>query len=903
MTRSGFTAALVIAAVGGFCHRAAAQAGDACIHAPQADAARRRAPMVIDGRLDDPDWLRIAPVADFRQRDPDEGAPATQRTEVRFAYDDDALYIAARMYDAAGASGVETRLARRDAAPVGDYIMFVFDTYHDHAGRTVLRVDASGVQYDALGLGRSNPDPGWDAVWEAETRVDSLGWTAELRIPFSELRLAATGPQTWGLQMWRYEQRVNETSQWAFWSKRENGGATCFGHLTGIAPSRRAISIAALPYFSAGVQPARPAGVAIAHGSSSSAVRERGRVDAGGELLVHAPGANATISLNPDFGQVEADPAIVNLTALETFYPEKRPFFLQDAGVFAFGDLPCFECAGSTPLQLYYSRRIGRAPSLQPPGTLIEEPSAAAIIGAARVTSQSRDGWTVGALAARTAPLRALVLDSTGITRRATQEPTASFGVVRLVRQSASGSGSAGVIGTLTNRAIDDGFGLSHAFASRSANGGGDIDRWWADHSYHLSATAALSSVAGDSLALSRIQTSSVHDFQRPGRVAAGGVFDSHFSASRRLLNGYAASARIAKDAGAWLWEGQAEDVSAGFEANDLGFIPIAGETWLAGNVRRQFTKPTRWYHEADVTIGAESVRNADGDPIQRGEHASLDVTTPRYWTWRLVAQHLPAHYDDRLLRGGPTVAIASGDSAELDVSSDSRRTLSGATRAWFGTTGSGDSDAGISPAVTLRPNDALELSAGAQVQRLALGSQLVDVAADTTAGSVAGKRYMVGRVRQHTVSVNVRAAAAITRALSFDLYAQSLATDGRYDHFGQFAAPRSCRRSAYGESDGSVRDSVTADGRRMVTVRPSNADASLAFAFPDPTGASYSLRGTAVLRWEFRPGSALIIAWTQVRVGADGLPLLELARAGHALATSPAANAVLVKATFRLRS
>src|SRR6185437_2903500 len=179
-------------------------------NAPQVKAVRRTGTISLDGRLDEPDWARAMPASGFRQQDPDEGRPAVESTLVRFVYDDDALYVGARMFDSGGAAGVRTRLARRDDQPGGDYMMIVLDTYHDHAGRTVLRVNPSGVQYDALALGRADPDPGWNAVWIAATRIDSLGWTAELRIPFSQLRLAGSGTQTWGLQIWRYEERRKE---------------------------------------------------------------------------------------------------------------------------------------------------------------------------------------------------------------------------------------------------------------------------------------------------------------------------------------------------------------------------------------------------------------------------------------------------------------------------------------------------------------------------------------------------------------------------------------------------------------------------------------------------------------------------------------------------------------------
>ena len=215
---------------------------------PEVSAVPLREEIHLDGKLDEGVW-RTAPAATgLRQAQPHEGELATQRTEVRFAFDGAALYVGARMYDDSGARGVRTRLVRRDADMHSDYLEVIFDTYHDHIGRLFFQVNPSGVINDANGLGGGG-DPSWDPVWEVKTNIDSLGWTAEMRIPFSQLRFPSTkGEQTWGLQIWRQENRLNELSQWAFWKLNETGGPSKFGHLTGLvitsAPGRAEV----LPY-------------------------------------------------------------------------------------------------------------------------------------------------------------------------------------------------------------------------------------------------------------------------------------------------------------------------------------------------------------------------------------------------------------------------------------------------------------------------------------------------------------------------------------------------------------------------------------------------------------------------------------------------------------------------------
>src|SRR5215218_689813 len=289
---------------------------------PQTRAVPKTGEVTIDGRLDEELW-RTAPAAtDFTQQDPVEGKPATERTEIRIAYDDEALYVGARMLDSLGARGVRTRLGRRDQGLDGDFLQLVFDTYHDHNGRTIFIVNPSGVKQD-LGQAAPYADPSWDPVYTVATRIDSAGWTAEFRIPFSQLRYPRTAVQSWGMQVWRYVERKNEMGMWSFWGKSQSGGPSRFGHVLGVhaPPPRRSVEL--LPYALARrsyVRPLEPESP-FAEPTSSS-LRVGADVKA---LLTSTLTLDATI--NPDFGQVEVDPAVVNLSAFETFFSEKRPFF------------------------------------------------------------------------------------------------------------------------------------------------------------------------------------------------------------------------------------------------------------------------------------------------------------------------------------------------------------------------------------------------------------------------------------------------------------------------------------------------------------------------------------------------------------------------------------------------
>jgi hypothetical protein len=290
---------------------------------PSVAATRRIGPITLDAKLDEDAWKTTEPITEFRQVDPDEGKPGSQRTEVRFLYDDDALYVGAKMYDTAGAKGVTTRLVRRDGNLDSDYLELVIDGYHDHLGRAFFDLNPSGSKNDYIGIGTSCCDNSWDPIWDAATHIDADGWTAEIRIPFSQLRFSRDSAQTWGLQVRRFIKRNNEQDQWSWWGKTEFGGPARFGHLTGLEIPHPPGGLELLPYMVT-----RSASVAKATGDPFD-THGRPTMRAGLDLKDRLT-SNLTLdaTFNPDFGQVEVDPAVLNLSAFETFFPEKRPFFI-----------------------------------------------------------------------------------------------------------------------------------------------------------------------------------------------------------------------------------------------------------------------------------------------------------------------------------------------------------------------------------------------------------------------------------------------------------------------------------------------------------------------------------------------------------------------------------------------
>ncbi|HYH80782.1 MAG TPA: DUF5916 domain-containing protein, partial [Longimicrobium sp.] len=538
--------------------------------APSVRAVPRTSPVQVDGVLDEAVWAGAPAATGFRQQRPNEGRPASQNTEVRFAYDSDALYIGARMYDSLGAAGVRTSLTRRDQQGAGDWLELNFDTYHDHAGRTVIQLNPSGVKWDA-GQASPNADPAWDPIWQGGAKIDSLGWTAEFRIPWSQLKFTTDSVQSWGLQIWRFQELNNELSQWSFWGNNENGGPARFGHLTDLRITRKPGGWEIMPYTVARASYIRPS-------QPGSPFQDAAAYDVRLGADVKAMlGSSLTLAatINPDFGQVEVDPAVVNLSAFETSFAEKRPFFVEGSGLLGFGSFSCFTCSNVSSMSLFYSRRIGR----QPQGSLpfntqyVDAPLNSDILGAAKLTGRFRGGLEFGALEAVTGAGRARVVDMGGQTLEREVEPLTNYFVGR-VRQTLNGGNlSFGAIATSVVRR----FGydsLRYQLPAHAEAVGVDWNAYFANHMYRVQGNFAVSSVAGDSLAMLRLQRSSARYFHRPDRdQGSNGLFSNLYDPSATSLRGHGGYLRFAKEAGTLRGEAQVNYRSPGFEVNDMAFL------------------------------------------------------------------------------------------------------------------------------------------------------------------------------------------------------------------------------------------------------------------------------------------------------------------------------------------
>jgi uncharacterized protein DUF5916/cellulose/xylan binding protein with CBM9 domain len=882
---------------------AAAPAAAQSIHptpGPDVRAVALEGTITLDGRLDEAIW-RTAPAATaFRQSQPQEGQPATQRTEVRFAYDHAALYVGARMFDDQGAAGVQTRLVRRDGNADADYLEVIFDTYHDHIGRLFFQVNPSGVRNDANGLGGGGDDS-WDPVWEVKTAIDSLGWTAEMRIPFSQLRYPARrDEQTWGLQIWRQENRLNELSQWSFWGRTETGGPAQFGHLTGLVIDRAPGRGELLPYTVG-----RSSNLVVSDPTDpfQKAHSLDGRVGADARVLLTSNlTLNATV--NPDFGQVEVDPAVVNLSAFETSFEEKRPFFVEGAGYFGFGGFSCFFCSNVSSLSLFYSRRIGRAPQMAGnaftaagDSGYADIPENTTILGAAKLTGRTPTGWSVGAMDAVTRHEWATFQRVDNTRGRATVEPFTNYFVGRVAKDLRGGATVIRAMATSVERQLDDPY-LTARLSRHAEQFGLSTEQWFARRAYRLMAQVAGTQVTGDTGAIRRLQVSSARYFQRPDRQnGSNGLFSDAYDPTATQLRGLGGYARFSRESGNFLWEVMTNVRTPGFENNDIGFLSRADYWWMGGNVFRQWTKPTSWYRQLFFIAGGQQQYNFDGDLTDRQVQLFGYFQPLNYWEINGFWIHRPSVLDDRLSRGGPVLRRPGLDFGSLSISTDRRKNLTATVGAEFSCDREGFCSPSANVKLQLRPASNVSLSVGPEIGRDATGHQYVTSSPDPTATAFYGQRYVFADLVQHSVAMETRLNITFSPNLTLELFAQPLIASGHYTNFKEYAAPRGLRQLVYGRDVGTIVDSSG-----TFIIDPDGAGpATDTIRFRDPSFTFRSLRGNAVLRWEYRPGSTLFLVWT--RSGSSSLARGEIDYGNDvgSLFRGPSDNIFLIKVNYWL--
>ena len=830
-------------------HHSSSQAADP--PAPRSVTATRaiRQP-VIDGRDDDEVWQQAPAITEFQEWRPNEGGAPKQRTEAKIAYDAANLYVFVRAFDPHPDS-IITVLARRDYFTPSDMIWLFIDSYHDRRTGFEFGVNPSGVKLDAQIYNDGNEDFAWDAVWDVATRIDSLGWTAEFRIPLSQLPYGRQRSHTFGFtvdrDLYRYAQRVS----WPLFRQSQAGFVSQFGEIAGLDNLETPRRLEAAPYL-------------VTKNVSEISNNTLGRsqdVTVGGDFKYRVTSnLKLDATVNPDFGQVEADPGVLNLTAFETFFQEKRPFFVQGAGQFQWG-INCMavnDC--STGEGLVYSRRIGRAPQLSGIYSDTTSPAFTPILGAGKLTGRLPGGLTIGALDAVTS-------HETGA-GGVTIEPLTNYGVLRLRQDLRHGESSVGGIITSVNRNNDS---WSAPYLHSSAYAGGmDFRHRFPGGRYELSGSIDLSRVAGTAQAIAATQQSSTHYYQRPDVL--------RYDSSRTSLSGDDEDIRFSKVGGAHLqFETQYERRSPGFEINDLGYLQRADQqvwaTWAGYADRHQ----RRLYNQFRWNFNWWQYWTTAGLPEERAFNTNTHTTFRNTWSLHFggTVGQLGTTYCYDCARGGPAVRQNSYFAPWLGIIGDDRKMIVPYLWFnWFRGDGGRSRNFNFSPEVDFKIAARVTAALSPSYTRRTSDAQPLGSRTDTTNVT----HYLFGHLEQKQLGLTMRLTYPFTANMTLQLYAQPFISKGTFTNVRELSAtPRApdyaSRYQAYGDT--SYTNNVGG------------------FNFKQ-------FRSNVVFRWEYRPGSTLFVVWSQGRRGSTGVEGSQSFRGDLGdLFNLPPDNSFLVKVSY----
>ena len=840
-------ACVVLAALlgGGTTSAPAQSSGGAPAPAKQIRAVRlgRGAGVNVDGKLDEPVWAQAAWIRDFVQRLPHEGAPPSDSMRLAILYDDDALYIGARMFSR-DPSKIQAPLSRRDNPYQAEHLWVSFDSYHDRRTAYSFGVTASGVRFDWYHPSDNQNDVNraFDPVWEAKATIDGLGWTAEMRIPFSQLRFTAQPVQVWGFNVDHWNPATSEDVFWIAVPRDRTGWSSFMGELVGIEGIKPTRRLELMPYAATDsrLQSDVPAADPF-NGGANLAAR------AGADLKMGL-GPNITLdgTINPDFGQVEADPAVVNLSAFEVFFDERRPFFTEGNQLLR-GNGPSY----------FYSRRIGARPSCNASGDFVDCPQNATILGAAKITGRLASGTSLGVLTAVTGREAARTFDTTSSTfGRAVVASPAGYGVARLQQEFGASKSVVGVTLTTVQRDLDSL--LAPSYTRRAYAGGADWILRWDRGAYELRGWLGFTHLRGDSAAINRVQSSSVHYFQRPDARYID------YDPSRTSFTGSTALLWWRKTKGNWLYDLQYGWESPAYDPNDAGRLGNAdGRNAFAGVIYRQ-TKPRAWFQNYHVSLSSFTEYDFGGDRQVLFTELYGEVVLKNFWDLSSYVDYQTRAFDHSATRGGPEMATPESWNWVVRLASKF-----GAKNSWVGRVYYGEDELNgqtyrLSGEISLRPSTRFLFSATPNYLRDITPRQYVTTFTGGGPAATYGSRYVFARIDQSTFLMQLRANYTIGPDLTLELYGEPFAASGRYSGFGELAAARTFQLREYGTSGGATTLARNAAGDYTITDN-GGAD-TLRISNPDFNILSF--RSNAVLRWEWRPGSTLYLVWAQNKFG-----------------------------------
>ncbi|MDR0758295.1 MAG: carbohydrate binding family 9 domain-containing protein, partial [Tannerella sp.] len=797
---------------------------------------------VMDGRIDEDFWTATGDwTEDFVQVMPYERRPSPSPTRARLAYDDKYIYVAVYCKDSEPDRTIRF-IGNRDDNMVGDLVSIAFDTYHDYRAAPEFNINAGGNRTDLIVTDKLSVNRSWNAVWEGRTHVDAAdsSWTAELRIPFSQLRYSRrSGDGLWGLHIRRVIRRNNEVQNWSMIPLKNSGHVFSFGVMEGMDDLPKPGGIEIVPYVM-GKYRREP--------QAAGNPYRRGRMwerNAGVDIKFGLSDFTLDLTVNPDFGQIELDPSVMNLTAYETFYDEKRPFFLEGKHILDF--------AGGGDM-MFYTRRIGAAPGYTPEvdnmTSFAETKGNTPILGALKLTGSNRHGVTVGAIQSLTARSTARVTRD-GAESRETVEPAANYTVAR-VQKNWKGNTLLGGMITSVNRFTEQSH-LKDLLVRNAFTAGIDFTHYFGNRLYYVDMKGMFSSLDGSREAIERLQNSPVHYFGR--RSAAGWLGTDPTRTSLRGTGGYIQAGRKGNDK--WAFSENFGWSSPGFDLNDAGYLKQADI--LQNTSEIQFRRTDIWtiFRSNTVTLTQNNRWDYGGTPFLNTVGLTWKTMFLNRFELTATETFTLNRLDSRKLRGGPDLRYDPGYTTALAFNTDrARRAVFTLTCLNTHSTNKIDREQTVAPGVAFRMGNRVHLAGEFSYSHNTDNTQYVPYSASSPLPSVY-REPLMGRMEQKTCGLTMKLQVNVTPDISLQFYGAPFTSTARYSDFKQAADTRSHtpgeRFLLFAPEEISCRDGV-------YTVTDRNGQ--LAYRFADPDFNFNEFRSNLVARWEYMPGSTLYFVW-----------------------------------------
>jgi hypothetical protein len=838
---------------------------------------------IIDGVLDDASWKLVDWDGDFIEWRPDENTPPHQQTKFKIVYDDKNLYIAVKLLDKSPDSIVK-RLSRRDSFD-GDWIEINFDSYHDLRTAFSFNITAAGVKGDEFVSGNGNNwDSSWNPIWYAKTNIDSEGWTAEMKIPFSQLRFGKAKEQIWGLQLNRRIFRKEERSLWQRIPQDSPGWVSELGELHGLIDliPQKQLEIQPFTVFQFDTFP-KEDGNPFRDGSDF-------KFNAGLDAKIGITNdLTLDLTVNPDFGQVEADPAAISLDGFEIFFEEQRPFFVENNNIFDYR--VSRSQAGNTfgADNLFFSRRIGRSPQGYPDtedGEFVDQPANTTILGAAKFSGKTKSGWSIGILESVTAKEYAEI-DNNGTRREEVVEPLTNYFLGRLQKDFNNHNTFIGGIFTVTNRDLPDNLEFLHKSAF---TGGLDFKHQWKNRVWYIGGDIVFSHVKGSTEAIQNTQESLRHSF---GRVDA-----SHLEVDPNLtsLTGTGGNIQVGKQSGHWSFESGFTWRSPELELNDLGFQRQADDlrhyTWIGYRT----LKPKGIFRSFRVNYNHWSTWDFEGNHNLLQWNTNSWANFKNNWFGNLNFNYRPIRHSNFALRGGPRLRTSQNFTYGARIGTDNRKKVRLRLN-HFGGKAFDDSFNffGVGMGISYQPTDALRISINPEYE---VNNDKLQFVENVEFGNEI--KYINANIEQRTLSMSLRINYTINPNLTIQYYGQPFISRGLYSNFKTVVNAQANnfedRFQLYNNNQ------ISFDAINEVYQVDEDINGTTDFEFGKPDFSSVQFRSNLVVRWEYIPGSELFLVWSQGNSGSQNPDDRLFRSLDNQIFGEKGENTFLVKATYRFR-